>query len=69
MHTTSPTTALTGRSTATSVAAEINGVAKQLGTLEAGKLADVIVVDGDPRQDIHHISKVTMTFVDGRRLV
>jgi imidazolonepropionase-like amidohydrolase len=54
---------------ATSVAAEINGVAKELGTLEPGKLADIIVVDGDPRQDIHNISKVKMTFVDGRRLV
>jgi imidazolonepropionase-like amidohydrolase len=37
---------------ATSVAAQINRVADRLGTLEAGKLADVIVVDGDPRADI-----------------
>ena len=54
---------------ATSVAAEINGVADQLGTLEAGKLADVIVVDGDPRADIHALSTVRRTYVDGRRLV
>jgi len=54
---------------ATSVAAVINGVEDRLGTLEAGKLADVIVVDGDPRDDIHALSKVRMTFVDGRRLV
>lgn len=54
---------------ATSVAAVINGVDDRLGTLEAGKLADVIVVDGDPRDDIHALSKVRMTYVDGRRLV
>ena len=28
------------------------GIADEVGTLEAGKLADVIVVDGDPLQDI-----------------
>jgi len=54
---------------ATSVAAEINGVADRLGTLEAGKLADVIVVEGDPRADIHALSNVRRTYVDGRRLV
>ncbi len=32
--------------------AELLGIADEVGTLEAGKLADVIVVDGDPLQDI-----------------
>ena len=32
--------------------AELMGIADEVGTLEAGKLADVIVVDGDPLQDI-----------------
>lgn len=32
--------------------ADLLGLADQLGTLEAGKLADLIVVDGDPLQDI-----------------
>lgn len=54
---------------ATSVAAQINGKSDKLGTLEAGKLADVIVVDGDPLADIYALEKVRMTFVDGRRLV
>jgi imidazolonepropionase-like amidohydrolase len=54
---------------ATSVAAGINRVADRLGTLEAGKLADVIVVDGDPRADIYALTKVRMTFVDGKRMV
>ena len=54
---------------ATSVAAKINHVEDKLGTLEAGKLADVVVVDGDPRADIYALQNVRMTFVDGRRLV
>ena len=32
--------------------AELMGISDEVGTLEAGKLADVIVVDGDPLQDI-----------------
>ncbi len=37
---------------ATKTGAEILGRADELGTLEAGKLADVLVVDGDPLKDI-----------------
>jgi imidazolonepropionase-like amidohydrolase len=37
---------------ATKTGAEILGREKELGTLEAGKLADVLVVDGDPVKDI-----------------
>ena len=37
---------------ATKTGAEILGRDKELGTLEAGKLADVLIVDGDPIQDI-----------------
>lgn len=37
---------------ATKTGAEILGREKDLGTLEAGKLADVLVVDGDPVKDI-----------------
>jgi imidazolonepropionase-like amidohydrolase len=38
--------------TATRNAAELLGLGDRLGTLEAGKLADLIVVDGDPLSDI-----------------
>ena len=38
--------------TATSVAAQINKLDAKLGILAAGKLADVIVVDGDPVDDL-----------------
>ena len=54
---------------ATSVAAAISDRADRLGTLEAGKLADVVVVDGDPQQDLYALERVRMTYVDGRRHV
>ena len=37
---------------ATLRAAQMQGVADEVGTVSAGKWADVIVVDGDPLQDI-----------------
>jgi imidazolonepropionase-like amidohydrolase len=54
---------------ATAVAAGINRLEKKLGTLEPGKLADIIVVDGNPVADINNIAKVKMTFKEGRRMV
>jgi imidazolonepropionase-like amidohydrolase len=54
---------------ATAVAAGVNKLDKQTGTLEAGKLADVIVVDGDVLADLDNIAKVKMTFLEGRRMV
>ena len=53
---------------ATSVAARINRLEKTLGVLKAGYLADVIVVDGRPDQNIQDVARVRMTFVGGRRL-
>jgi imidazolonepropionase-like amidohydrolase len=38
---------------ATKTGAEILGRGHEIGTLEAGKLADVLVVDGDVLGDIH----------------
>ena len=35
---------------------EVLGLQEKLGTLEVGKLADVIVVDGDPVADIQVLS-------------
>ena len=37
---------------ATVNAAELLGETPDLGTLEAGKLADIVALDGDPLQDI-----------------
>jgi imidazolonepropionase-like amidohydrolase len=51
--------------TATSVDAELLGVANRLGTLEAGKIADVVAVPGDPGADIHQTEKVFFVMKDG----
>ena len=48
--------------------ARVNGVADKLGTLEAGKLADLIVVDGKPDEDLFALERVEMTFIDGKRM-
>jgi imidazolonepropionase-like amidohydrolase len=52
----------------TARAAVLNGFGDTLGTLEAGKLADMIVVDGKPDQDLMALEKVEMTFIDGKRM-
>ncbi len=54
---------------ATSVAAHINGLESTLGTLEAGKAADIIVIDGDPLADLDDLGRVEMTFIDGRLMI
>jgi imidazolonepropionase-like amidohydrolase len=44
-------------------AARILGIADRYGSLEAGKIADVVLYDGDPLENTTH---VTYTFIDGR---
>ena len=51
---------------ATITPAEILGVADQQGTLETGKLADIIAVDGDPIQDIEAMTKVQFVMKEGK---
>ena len=46
-------------------AAYVCGQEKDLGTLEQGKLADVIIVDGDPLIDIGAMSKVVVVIKGG----
>jgi imidazolonepropionase-like amidohydrolase len=43
---------------ATRVGAEILGMADKLGTLEPGKLADIVIVGGDPLGDIQNVRYV-----------
>ncbi|MCS6951332.1 MAG: amidohydrolase family protein [Bryobacterales bacterium] len=50
---------------ATSVNAELFGLADRLGTLEAGKLADIVAVPGDPTQDIRVTEKVFFVMKEG----
>ncbi len=51
---------------ATANGAKTLGMDRDIGTLEAGKLADVIVVDGNPLQDIRQSERVAWTMVNGR---
>ena len=50
---------------ATKVGAEFLGRCNDLGTLEAGKLADIIAVDGNPLDNISAARKVSLVIVDG----
>ena len=51
-------------------AATINGAAllnwsDRIGTIEPGKFADIIAIDGDATQDINAIEKVVFVMKDG----
>ncbi len=50
---------------ATSVNAELFGLSDRLGTLEAGKLADIVAVPGDPTRDIRLTEKVFFVMKEG----
>ena len=49
-------------------AAKVNRMEGKTGTLEAGRLADLIVVDGKPDEDLFALERVVMTFIDGKRM-
>jgi len=51
---------------ATSVNAELLGIAGKVGTLEKGKLADVVAIPGDPTQDITATERVFFVMKDGK---
>ncbi|WAC14094.1 amidohydrolase family protein [Dyadobacter pollutisoli] len=50
---------------ATLYAAEALGVSKDLGTLENGKLADIVIVDGDPLKNIKDVLNVETVIRNG----
>ncbi|MEJ0055100.1 MAG: amidohydrolase family protein [Bacteroidota bacterium] len=52
---------------ATLYSAEAIGVEKDLGTVEAGKLADLVIVTGDPLKNIKHALNVETVFKNGIR--
>ncbi|MEC7949238.1 MAG: amidohydrolase family protein [Myxococcota bacterium] len=41
------------------------GLEDQLGTVEAGKLADLVVLDADPRMDLHRTTDIAFTVKNG----
>jgi imidazolonepropionase-like amidohydrolase len=52
---------------ATLESARSMGVEKDVGSLEVGKYADVLIVDGDPAVDVSALSKVVAVWLGGRR--
>jgi imidazolonepropionase-like amidohydrolase len=51
---------------ATIVPARVMGLDKEVGTVEAGKRADVILVDGNPLESIRNIRNVKYVITDGK---
>jgi imidazolonepropionase-like amidohydrolase len=51
---------------ATRTSADLCGVVDQLGTVEAGKLADLIVVSADPLENISNIRKLKLVMKGGK---
>jgi imidazolonepropionase-like amidohydrolase len=51
---------------ATAGGADLLGLADQIGTIEKGKLADLVAVPGDPLQDIRQTERVTFVMRNGR---
>jgi imidazolonepropionase-like amidohydrolase len=54
---------------ATKTNAEILDMDDRLGTLQAGKLADVLVVNGKPDENLDDLAKVDMVIRDGYEVV
>ena len=51
---------------ATRIGAEVCGAGDRLGTIEKGKLADLLVIEGDPLEDIRDLRKVAVIVQEGR---
>ena len=50
-------------------AARFVGMADQIGTLESGKLADIILLDGDPTKNIYEMLKTRVVLKEGKIVV
>jgi imidazolonepropionase-like amidohydrolase len=54
---------------ATRTNAEILGMADRIGTVEPGKLADLVLIDGAPDRNTEDLRNVTLVIVNGRIVV
>jgi imidazolonepropionase-like amidohydrolase len=61
-------TPLEALTAATRISAEAIGLADEIGTIEPGKVADLVAFDGDPTADITAFSRVVAVFQAGRRI-
>lgn len=52
--------------TATITPAMVMGLDKTTGSVEAGKQADLVIIDGDPLRNIREIRKVSVVIKEGR---
>lgn len=50
---------------ATKNAAEVCGLGNELGTLEPGKIADILIVEGNPLEDLSSLTKVKLVIKNG----
>ena len=53
----------------TSLAAQELGLASEIGSVEPGKRADLILVEGNPLEDIRDLTRVDKVFKDGIEVV
>jgi len=53
---------------ATGISAEAIGMADEIGTIEPGKIADLVALDGDPTEDVEACSRVVAVFQSGQRV-
>ena len=51
---------------AMSAGAELLGINDELGTIESGKQADIIAINGNPLQDIKQMENVSLIVKDGQ---
>jgi len=49
----------------TSNAASALGIDKKVGTIEEGKIADIIILDGDPLENLDNLQKIVMIIKEG----
>jgi imidazolonepropionase-like amidohydrolase len=59
-------TPLQALQSATRFAAEFSGMEDSLGTIQVGKVADLVLLDADPLVDIRHVGRIHAVIVGGR---